>query len=356
MQKKSANSAYRVVIDKESNNLYSTLYPYREKRSKLNKGFWVWVEGTLMPTRHANKISRQKDAIEKEISSAVNAFYKAVEKSVNACIDSAVGYNAYVASTQEIVPKSEDVEKKATKNIGTASQNARTSPNSDKVDLKSPTTNADKTTKTISGAKKRTTSTSNANSISSSKINMLSEINAICDENDYEIKGTTLIKYIGAHTDIKIPDSVKTIAPCAFKNCSKLTSIEIPDSVTAINGTYSDSPFYGCTSLKKVVLGKGISVIGAGLFRGLPIEEIEIPFDVNIIGEDAFEGCYKLKKITIPETADTIYGTYGNSPFRGCSSLKSINLKGTDEEKIAKIRERLIKLNGIFETIISIED
>ena len=217
MAKKSVNSDYQAVIEKESDTLYYSLCPYREKWNKLNKGFWVWVEGTLMPTRHANRISRQKDAINKEISSAVNVFYKAVEKSVNACIDSAVDYSASLASTQEIAPKSKYVEKKATKNVGTASQNARTSPNSDNVDLKSPTSNADKTTKTISSAKKHTTSTSNANPISSSKIKMLSEINAICDESDYEIKGTTLVKYIGAHTDIRIPNSVTTIDDSAFK-------------------------------------------------------------------------------------------------------------------------------------------
>ena len=46
-------------------------------------------------------------------------------------------------------------------------------------------------------------------------------------------------------TSIEIPDSVTSIGDYAFSNCARLTSIEIGDSVTSI-GNYA---FYNCTSL-----------------------------------------------------------------------------------------------------------
>ena len=57
----------------------------------------------------------------------------------------------------------------------------------------------------------------------------------------------------------------------AFKDCTSLESIDIPNSVTEIDG-YA---FGGCTSL----------------------ESIDIPNSVTEIGEVAFEGCTSLKSI-----------------------------------------------------------
>lgn len=49
-------------------------------------------------------------------------------------------------------------------------------------------------------------------------------------------------------TSITIPDSVTTIDPGAFKNCSSLTSITIPGSVTSIGSNVFD----GCTRLNDI--------------------------------------------------------------------------------------------------------
>ena len=54
-------------------------------------------------------------------------------------------------------------------------------------------------------------------------------------------------------TSIMIPDSVTTIGKGAFVDCVSLTSITIPDSITTIG----DHAFYGCTSLTSIYIPKG---------------------------------------------------------------------------------------------------
>jgi len=75
-------------------------------------------------------------------------------------------------------------------------------------------------------------------------------------------------KYTG---DIIIPSSVEiasisytviTIGDDAFANCTELTSIEIPNSVTAINW----SAFYGCTELATISISEFVTSIGGSAF------------------------------------------------------------------------------------------
>ena len=49
---------------------------------------------------------------------------------------------------------------------------------------------------------------------------------------------------------------------------------------------------------------------------------VAIPEGVTCIGEGAFWGCSKLRRVTIPESVTSI----GKDAFRGCSSLKDINI------------------------------
>ena len=333
MAKKKANGDYDLVIKEKSTELYDEVISQRYKWEKVNKGFWVWVEGVLMPTKHANKISKQKDNIEKSIESAVDAFCSAVEKSVYANI------NASVDSIDLKNVKANEVSK---------------------VKKDCLPAKITESPKTIS-SKSTTAKTTNKKNQSVKKFNIIettpkTEIEYICDVNDYEISGKTLVKYIGNHSNIKIPDSVTTIKNSAFANCSKLTSIEIPDSVTTIpsSGYYSDRLFYGCTSLKKVVLGKGIKTITESMFAGLPIEEIEIPNSVTTIQKGAFANCSKLKSIVIPDSVTTIQSGsyYSDSLFYGCNHLERIVLKGIDKEKLLKLRARLLKIDNSFEDII----
>ena len=120
-------------------------------------------------------------------------------------------------------------------------------------------------------------------------------------------------------TSITIPDGVTSIGDYAFQYCSSLTSIEIPDSVTSIG----QSAFAYCSSLTSIKIPNGVTWIGSGEFQYCSsLTSIEIPDSVTSIGSSAFSGCSSLESITIPDSVTSI----GIFAFSGCSSLESITI------------------------------
>ena len=112
---------------------------------------------------------------------------------------------------------------------------------------------------------------------------------------------------------IDIPDSVTAIGDYAFNTCSKLTNVTIPDSVTTI-GSYA---FYDCYSLTSVTIGDSVTTIGDGAFWYCSsLTSVTIGDSVTTIGNNAFYNCTSLTSVTIPDSVTTI----GSSVFYNCNS------------------------------------
>ena len=121
-------------------------------------------------------------------------------------------------------------------------------------------------------------------------------------------------------TSVTIPDSVTNIGNYAFYGCTGLTSITIPNSVTNIGG-YT---FYGCTGLKSAAIGNSVTSIGGySVFSGCTgLTSVTIGNSVTSIGNYAFQNCSGLTSIIIPDSVTSIR----NNAFEGCTGLTSVTI------------------------------
>ena len=137
--------------------------------------------------------------------------------------------------------------------------------------------------------------------------------------------------YGSAITTINIPTSVKTIGNWAFQN-AKLTEVVIPSSVTSIGiwafGCNNDNPtlqsviieaniteipqccFYLQTKLTSLSLPEGITAIGDDAFCGCKISSLTLPSSLKTIGARAFSN-NGITQLTIPNKVESI----GNAAF-----------------------------------------
>ena len=124
---------------------------------------------------------------------------------------------------------------------------------------------------------------------------------------------TNLIAYIGAGSDVTIPNSVMCIKDNAFSGCKSLTSVTIPNSVTIIEG-YA---FSSCTNLANVNIPNSVESIGNYAFYYCDsLKAVTLPNSVTSIGSNAFSCCQKLASVAIPESVKSI----GNYAFNGSNN------------------------------------
>ena len=143
-------------------------------------------------------------------------------------------------------------------------------------------------------------------------------------------------------TSVTIPNSVTSIGNLAFDDCTGLTSVTIPNSVTSIgNYTFYDTGWYNnqpdgilyldncCLGYKgnaptgKLTLVDGTRLIAENAFRSCTgMTSVTIPNSVTSIGNFAFLYCTGLTSFTIPNSVTSI----GNDAFYKCTGLTSITI------------------------------
>lgn len=150
--------------------------------------------------------------------------------------------------------------------------------------------------------------------------------------------------YGSAINTINIPPSVKTIGNWAFQD-AKLTEVVIPSSVTSIGkwafGCDNNNPtlqsviieaniteipiccFYLQTKLTSLSLPEGITAIGDDAFCGCKISSLTLPSSLKTIGARAFSN-NGITQLTIPNKVESI----GNAAFAH-NSIDNIDFPAT---------------------------
>lgn len=200
---------------------------------------------------------------------------------------------------------------------------------------------------------------------------------------EYKIKHGTEVICDGAFYDckdlqsIEFPNSIHVIGCRAFKGCKKLETVQLPKQLREIGGSafeYSglkmiaipdsvkvigDGAFMECYDLKSIEIGKGLEDVGRRLFMrddnltsiGIDSQNANydsrencnaiiesktgnliagcsstiIPYDITVIGKDAFWGIKTLEAIEIPEGVKKI----ADSAFYACKNLRTVAIAGS---------------------------
>ncbi len=129
----------------------------------------------------------------------------------------------------------------------------------------------------------------------------------------------------------KINENAEIIANNVFSDCSKLTSIDIPDSVY----TVCAYAFDGCSALTTVEIGKNVNSIGENAFRDcssitdVKISSIENWFNISFdtLNSNPLYNAKKLyvnnallSELVIPNTVESI-GEYSLAGYKGLKSV-----------------------------------
>ncbi len=217
---------------------------------------------------------------------------------------------------------------------------------------------------------------------------------------EFQMDGTTLVKYNGTAEDVSVSDQVKrieaeafagndavrritvggaveVIGARAFSECLNLQSVTVPDSVEIIE----NAAFSGCPSLRSVSVGNGLMSLGNGAFAGdyslasvdfdsnnpnfvcddgaiynkkggdvlyqvlagRKSSSYSMPSSVNKIRPYAFWGDYNLQDVSISSNVPEITGY----AFSNCKNLKEVSIPYSVKSIDMKAFEDCVRLREI---------
>lgn len=217
---------------------------------------------------------------------------------------------------------------------------------------------------------------------------------------DFNMDGTTLVKYHGTAENVSLSnqvkkieaeafagndyvrsvtlgDAVEVIGVRAFSDCENLESVTIPDSVKIIE----NAAFSGCPSLRRISVGKGLENLGNGVFAGdyslasvdfssdnpyfvcedgaiynkkgwdvlyqvlggRKADSYSMPSSVNKIRPYSFWGDYNLQRVSISGNVSEITGY----AFSNCKNLKEVSIPYSVKSIDMKAFEDCVRMRDI---------
>ena len=117
---------------------------------------------------------------------------------------------------------------------------------------------------------------------------------------------------------VRMPEKLITVALEAFRGCRALETVRIPANTRLISGAFS-----GCSALRQIDLGKGVTFSGAGIFKDCTaLKTVWLPNSVITVPERTFSGCTMLSEVRFGRKTARIQ----EAAFEGCKSLRTVTL------------------------------
>ncbi|MCI2068568.1 MAG: leucine-rich repeat protein [Bacilli bacterium] len=183
-------------------------------------------------------------------------------------------------------------------------------------------------------------------SIAASAFNNVSILKSIEIPSSVTSIGDSAFKYCTGLTSLVIPSSVKSIGTSAFANCSNLVSLTMPYNGGTLSTVFDGSYPTSLTSLE-INSCNTTSIPNNAFYNCTALTSIEIPTTVTSIGTNVFDGCSGLTSLTLPYTGWVFATLFGSWSFTNCASItyKSttyyypsalvVTVNGTSQKSIA---------------------
>ncbi len=140
------------------------------------------------------------------------------------------------------------------------------------------------------------------------------EVESVIIKGDVQIIGPGCFENWRNLRTVELPESLIAIEDRAFADCSRLMMVELPEDLHIIG----DDAFSHCVRLELRRLPKRLIEIGRhAFFDCLSLALTELPESLESIGNYAFYNCEGLTNLTVPASLERI----GRHAFYGCDDL-----------------------------------
>ncbi|MEE0956774.1 MAG: leucine-rich repeat protein [Ruminococcus sp.] len=122
-------------------------------------------------------------------------------------------------------------------------------------------------------------------------------------------------------TKVTISEGIQSLESCAFRGATVLTDISLPSTLTSI----ADHCFIWCYALQEIALPENLKRLGERCFyESTGLKSIKFPESLDALEEGTFINCHSLSKAVFPENVK--YNTIPKDFFANCDALTSVNI------------------------------
>jgi hypothetical protein len=142
----------------------------------------------------------------------------------------------------------------------------------------------------------------------------------LCVEEDFilRVDGLTIVRYFGSGAGIEIASRIQNLSKFCFGRCHSISSVTFESGSELLH--ICESAFEDCTSLTSICIPSSVTLLGKSCFSGcsaLAELRFEPESKLQSIDEMALSGCVSLEEICVPASIQRVsHGWLGSSSLR----------------------------------------